>query len=116
MPSVTTVWNWEKIKPGLAESIARARREGHDAIAADCLTISDTPVEGLETTTKPDGSIEEKRGDMLGHRRLQIETRLKLLAKWDPRYAEKLRAELTGAEGGPLQINVVNFAKDHSSS
>ena len=37
---------------------------------------------------------------MLGHRKLQVETRLKLLAKWDPkRYGEKLA--LGGADDLP---------------
>jgi hypothetical protein len=38
------------------------------------------------------------REDMLGHRKLQIETRLKLLAKWSPkRYGDKLG--IGGADG-----------------
>lgn len=66
-------------------------------IAADCLRISDTPMEGVETTTKADGSIEVKTGDMLGHRKLQIDTRLKLLAKWNPkRYGDKIETTIAG--------------------
>ena len=38
--------------------------------------------------------------DMLGHRKLQIETRLKLLSKWDPkRFGD--RVALTGADNAP---------------
>lgn len=73
----------------LAGRIARARMRGHDALAAQCLKIADTPLEGVEITTDEKG-ISEKRGDMLGHRKLQIETRLKLLAKWDKRYGDKV--------------------------
>ncbi|MNU09652.1 hypothetical protein D3C72_2563420 [compost metagenome] len=41
---------------------------------------------------------------MLGHRRLQVETRLKLLAKWHPKkYGEKVTAEHTGPNGAPIQ-------------
>ena len=87
---LTTWYDWVKARPALAESIARAREAGYDMIAADALRIADTPVEGIETTTDEKGTS-EKRGDMLGHRKLQVDTRLKLLAKWDPkRYGERL--------------------------
>lgn len=97
MPGVTTVWQWEKDKPNFSEAIAQARVAGYDQIAADALIIANTPLEGEETTTKADGGVEVKRGDMLGHRKLQIETRLKLLAKWDPkRYGDKTDLNVTG--------------------
>lgn len=100
MPSVQTISDWKTKHPEFSVWFVRAREEGYDAIAAECLVISNTPIEGLETTKKADGSIEEKRGDMLGHRKLQIETRLKLLAKWDPkRYGDKLA--LGGADDLP---------------
>ena len=89
MPSVTTVWNWEQEDHQLSESIARARLIGFDAIAAEALRIADTPVIGEEITDSEDGRT-IKRADMLGHRKLQVETRLKLLAKWDPkRYGDR---------------------------
>jgi hypothetical protein len=41
--------------------------------------------------------------DMLGHRKLQIETRLKLLAVWDPkRYGNKV--QLGGDGGAPIRV------------
>ena len=89
MPSVTTVWNWEQEDAELSESIARARLIGFDAIAAEALRIADTPQIGKEITDSEDGRT-VKRSDMLGHRKLQVETRLKLLAKWDPkRYGDR---------------------------
>lgn len=46
---------------------------------------------GEIVTEKPDGSVEVKRADMIEHRKLRIETRLKLLAKWNPKkYGDKL--------------------------
>lgn len=91
MPAWRTVYGWINAHEDFAARIARARELGFDAIAQEALEIADSPLEGVESTIKPDGSIEERRGDMLGHRKLQIETRLKLLAKWDPkRYGEKV--------------------------
>ena len=95
MPCVTTVWNWEKENPDFAESIARARLAGYDMIAVDALRIANTPLEGLIQTDKGEGKVEIRREDMLGHRRLQVDTRLKLLAKWDPkRYGDKIQQEV----------------------
>lgn len=98
---LTTWYDWVKARPELADSIARAREAGYDMIAADVLRIADTPMEGVETEQDADGKVlKTKKGDMLGHRKLQIETRLKLLAKWDPkRYGEKLA--LGGADDLP---------------
>lgn len=91
MPGVQTVNDWKAAHAEFSVAIARAREDGYDALAAQCLEIANTPLEGIETTLKDDGRVEEKRGDMLGHRKLQIETRLKLLAKWDPRrYGDKI--------------------------
>lgn len=102
MPAVRTVGDWREAHPAFAASIARAREEGFDALAAECLEIANTPLEGVETTKRPSGDIEEKRSDMLGHRKLQIETRLKLLAKWDPkRYGDKM--QIAGDPDAPIE-------------
>lgn len=105
MPSWVTVYRWVDSIDGVAFRIARARDLGFDAIAEQALQIADTPLEGIETEESDQG-MKIKKGDMLGHRKLQIETRLKLLAKWSPRkYGDKTGIELTGADGGPMQIS-----------
>lgn len=97
MPCADTVRNWMSEDEAFSRDIARARENGFDTIAAECLRIADTPVLGMEEVEKEWGT-EIKRGDMLGHRKLQIETRLKLLAKWDPkRYGEKLDLQHSGS-------------------
>jgi len=91
MPSWRTVYNWINDVPEFAKAMEEARRLGARAIAEEALEIADTPMEGVEITTDEKG-VSEKRGDMLGHRKLQIETRLKLLAKWHPReYGDKVQ-------------------------
>ena len=107
VPALRTVHLWRETRADFAARFAHARDDGYDAIAADCLHIANTPLEGEETTIKVDGSIEVKRGDMLGHRKLQIDTRLKLLAKWDP----KRYGEYRGL-GEEAAAGVVLFVKD----
>jgi hypothetical protein len=104
MPAWRTVYDWIEADSDLAARIARARKLGFDAIAEEALEIADTPVVGEETEDDGD-KVKVKRGDMLGHRKLQVETRLKLLAKWCPaKYGDRTAMELTGANGGPVQI------------
>ena len=105
MPAWRTVYDWIEADNDFAARIARARKSGFDAIAEQALEIADTPQVGEETEETDDG-CKVKRGDMLGHRKLQVETRLKLLAKWHPaKYGDKTSMELTGANGGPVQIS-----------
>lgn len=96
MPSWRAVYDWIEKDKNFASRIARARDLGFDAIAEEALEISDTPILGEETEETDDGKTKTKRGDMLGHRKLQVETRLKLLAKWCPaKYGEKRAVDLT---------------------
>lgn len=100
-----TVHDWIVCDSEFAAAMEVARQAGADAIAEEALRIADTPEEGVETETDKNGDTKEKRGDMLGHRRLQVETRLKLLAKWHPKkYGDKVTNEHTGAGGGPIVI------------
>lgn len=111
MPAVRTVNEWTERMPEFSADFARARLRGFDAIAAEALAIADSPLEGVETIIKADGSTEVRRSDILGHRKLQIETRLKLLDKWDPkRYGE--RTVLAGDAQAPLALAAVSVTPE----
>jgi len=93
----STVYDWLEAQPDFAVRFARAREIGADAIAAQALEIADTPVEGVRTEIGGKDGPKEVREDMLGHRKLQVETRLKLLAKWFPqKYGEKTEHTING--------------------
>ena len=90
MPHWTNMYEWMAQDPELSVRIARAREAGYDKMAEECLELADTPKFGTKHVESEDG-ITVTREDMLGHRKLQIETRLKLLAKWNPKkYGERL--------------------------
>ena len=100
MPSFCAVYDHEKLSESFKIRFAHAREIGEDVIGQECITIANTPQIGRIVTEKPDGSTEIKTEDMLGHRKLQIETRLKLLAKWNPRkWGERVQNEHTGEIG-----------------
>lgn len=80
----------------LGSRIARARAEGADVIAEQALEIADTPQVGETVTVDKDGE-KVTREDMLGHRKLQVDTRMRLLAKWNSgRYGDKSHVEHSG--------------------
>lgn len=96
MPKWQTVYRWMGQRKEFAARIARARELGHDAIAEEALEIADTPLEGVRTEKSADGT-KEVREDMLGHRKLQVHTRMQLLAKWNPKkYGDKQDINLSG--------------------
>lgn len=76
MPAVRTVSSWKKLDPAFDADFAQAREDGHDAIAAR-----------TRHTARGTG---ESSGDV-ARDKLIIETDLKLLAKWDKRYSDKLK-------------------------
>jgi len=88
---------------GLSASIARARDIGYDAIAEECLYIADTQTmteRVTEAENPATGALVRSvvRSDDVNARRLQVETRLKLLAKFHPtKYGDKLG--LHGVDG-----------------
>jgi hypothetical protein len=91
MPSEHAVRAWAMDdREGFAAKYARARDLGLDCIAQEIIDIADTPKTGTKTVSKATG-IEITEGDMVEHRRLQIESRKWYLSKLAPkRYGEKL--------------------------
>ena len=105
MPEPRTVRDWEKNDPDFAAVIARAREEGEDYLAWECKAIADDGTNDYMDKLNADG---EKIGQTLNAEHIQrskvrIETRLKLLAKFNPtRWGDKVTAEHVGADGGPV--------------
>jgi hypothetical protein len=99
MPSLNTVWKWQQgtgeRAAALRETLTAARAKGLDAIAEEALAIADgeRPLVGTRETI----------GEPATRDKLRVETRLKLLAKWDPsRYGEATQIRLADADGGKL--------------
>jgi hypothetical protein len=114
MPGLRTFYDWKDRSPELAARFAHARDDGFDQIALETLTIADTPVEAIVEKSTAHG-LEVTRQDALGHRKLQIETRLKLLAKWDPRrYGDKIA--IGGADDLPALRSDVAMTLDPSEA
>ena len=130
MPALRTVYDWvdadiaaEKAKEGsgtgFSARFARAREDGEDMIAVDCLDIADNQVDEplIDPSTgvpvmKDDQIVKTKSNVSVQHAKLRIETRLKLLAKWNPKkYGEKVQQEVTGKDGGPIKTTVTKVER-----
>jgi predicted secreted protein len=90
MPAWRTVYDWMWRNEQLSTAIARARDIGYDKMAEECLYIADNLHMGKKKVftsgaDDDEDSVTVTEEDMLGHRKLQIETRLKLLAKFNPK-------------------------------
>lgn len=99
MPAVRTVWDWRKAHPDFDKAYLEARDVGFDAIAAQCMEIADDSakdfIEGMEVT--PGTKAVAFNAEHVQRSKLRVETRLKLLAKWDPRrYGELQKVEHSG--------------------
>jgi hypothetical protein len=104
-PAWRTVYLWQEQNADFAARIARARVSGFDAIAEECLEIADDTRYDTRTSGSGDNEREVANAEWIGRSKVRIETRLKLLAKWDPRrYGEKL--ELAGNQDSPLTVVV----------
>jgi hypothetical protein len=108
MPSWRTVYNWVVEKPDFASRLAHARDIGYDALAEEALEIANTPHLGQKKVFssgagEDEDSMTVTEDDMLGHRKLQIETRLKLLAVWNPKkYGNKV--QVGGDPDSPIKV------------
>lgn len=99
-PHFTTVYDWMKADEDFALRFACAREAGHDAIAEECLVIADESGAEISIDEKTGGLKVD--GEVIQRAKLRIETRLKLLAKWNPRYAESLKH--TGDPAQPVSL------------
>jgi len=105
-PSYSQIYDWLDNDPAFQARFMRARAVGYDCMAEDCLRIANTPMVGEIVTDSEEGRT-VRREDMLGHRKLQVETRLKLLAKFNPKkYGD--RVALAGDDDAPIKIEA-NF-------
>jgi hypothetical protein len=97
-PSFGTIYKWLNEDKEFEERFARARVIGHDSIAEECLQLADS--EPLEVFDEAGN----KRYDpgSISWRKNQIETRLKLLAKWNPKYGDK--TILAGDDQNPVVV------------
>lgn len=114
MPKWRTVYEWLKTAENAVDvstdennffaRFALARCLGEDAIAQECLEIADDASNDyMDTRYGPRVDKEH-----IQRSKLRIETRLKLLAKWNPkRYGERVDLSSTDGSMSPVPQNLI---------
>jgi hypothetical protein len=94
---VKTVNDWRLDDEAIRAQFDEARDLGFDAIAHECLSIADDGTNDW-TTGQRGGIVLDTEAVMRS--KLRIETRLKLLARWDPRrYGERVQLDHRSPDG-----------------
>lgn len=106
MPHESTVRSWVvEDRDGFSTHYTRARDIALDVMADELLEIADTPQMGVRTKVS-DGKVERIEGDMIEHRRLQVDARKWYLSKLAPKkYGDKVDVEHSGG----VTVQVVRF-------
>lgn len=100
MPTKATVFRWIGSFPEFKNQYARAREAQADAIFDEILHIANTPVIGQKVKKIGDAVVEVTEGDMIEHRRLQIDARKWMAGKLRPKvYGDKLA--ISGDDDAP---------------
>jgi hypothetical protein len=85
--STDAIYDWESEDESIKRRIARARDMGHDHLAQEALEIADDSKH--DTISTEHG--EKMDAEWVARSKLRVETRLKLLAKWNPRkYGDRI--------------------------
>lgn len=110
--SQSLIAKWEKRDPTFAEDVAAARALGWDSLAAQCLEIADDRSD--DVMYDAEGVPHPNTANVLS-RKLMIETRLKLLSKWDSgRYGDaktvKVEGEITATQRHVLDPRLLDEA------
>lgn len=92
MPGWRTIYDWQDADKAFSARIAHARELGEEAIAQECLDIADDAQnDWMEKHGRDGNEFYVINGEHVQRSKLRIETRLKLLAKWNPRkWGEKV--------------------------
>jgi len=109
MPAVSSVMRWlnDISKASFRDDYTRARERLCDALLDQCVTLADEAL-------NPDKMTDDiSANDSIQHARLMIETRIKAIGKMLPKkYGDLSRMELTGADGGAIQMRSVTMTID----
>ena len=113
MPAWRTVYCWREQFPEFDTAIARARNIGEEALLEDTLPIADDGRnDWIERENKRTGKTFVALNDeAIARSKLRIETRLKLLAKWNPkRWGERISQEISNPDGSLQGMNSEQMA------
>ena len=106
MPCMATLFKWIREIEEFSQQYAKAKTESADALVEDMLHIADN--EATQELTIDGNKVTVKDGASVAHARLRVDTRKWAASKLKPKkYGEKIQQEITGENGGPVEITRV---------
>ena len=104
MPDMRTIFRWLDAHEDFRQQYARARDMQADTLADEILHIADNTQSGIKTKTTNKG-VEIMEGDMIEHRRLQVDARKWIASKLKPKkYGDKVTH--SGDPDAPVALNL----------
>ncbi|WP_162651562.1 hypothetical protein [Lentilitoribacter sp. Alg239-R112] len=99
MPNRSTVFRWLSLHDDFSNQYARAKEEQAEALADDIIAIAD----------QYDTAKDILEPDLIQRAKLRIDSRKWVASKLKPKkYGDKVQSEISGPDGGPLQLNFVS--------
>lgn len=115
MPAESTVRQWAMDdREGFTAQYTRARELGYLAMADELLEVADDGTNDWMERQNADGTTGDVvlNGEHVQRSRLRVDTRKWLLSKALPKvYGDKIQQEVTGGDGGPVQVTIANEDK-----
>lgn len=102
---VGTVLAWLSKQTTFQDKYARAKEMQADLLAEEILDISDDGSNDFMTIVKGDEAYTVENKEVINRSRLRVDSRKWIASKLKPKkYGDRITQEITGANGGPLQI------------
>jgi len=111
MPGRSTVYEWLAANSSFADRYARAREVQADTIFDEILTICDDARNDWMEKRDADGAVVgwQENGEAISRSRLRVDARKWMAGKLRPKvYGEKVTQEVTGPDGGALQVATID--------
>lgn len=106
MPDKATVFRWMRIHDVFRDQYAKAKEESADALVEDMHSIADEKPVFID-----EKGVEKLDSAGIARNRLRVDTRKWVASKLKPKkYGDKTNVELTGKDGGAVEIDHINHA------
>lgn len=116
-PDRGTVFRWLIAHEEFRHKYDAAREMQAELFADELNEIADDGTNDWMESADKEGAVGYKlNGEHIQRSRLRIDTRKWIASKLKPKkYGDKIQAEHTGADGGPLQVVIQKFSPDEPS-
>lgn len=112
LPAKSTVFKWLNEQPTFSDQYARARETQADSLFDEILSIADDGHNDFMLKKFGEDERWVENGEALRRSQLRVDARKWMAGKLKPKkYAEKITAEHTGADGGAIKTEDIGMTE-----